>query len=76
MSKRISMTTRPKANPAADNWVEKPASAAARPPKPKRLTIDIDPMLHKRLKLYCFQQDVVMADLLRELIEGKLEAER
>lgn len=72
MSKRISMTARPKQNPAADNWVEKADPAAARPPKPKRLTIDIDPELHKRLKLYCVQQDVPIADLLREMIERKL----
>ena len=77
MSKQVRLTARPKQNPAADTWVEtRTEPAAARPPKPKRLTIDIDPALHKRLKLYCFQQDVVMADLLRELIEGKLEAER
>ena len=72
MSKRISMTARPKTNPGADQWVEKAEPSAARPPKPKRLTIDIDPTLHKRLKLYCFQQDIVMADLLRDLIEQKL----
>jgi len=76
MSKRINMTARPRQNPAADTWVETRAEpAAARPSKPKRLTIDIDPVLHKRLKLHCFQQDVAIADLLRELIERKLNIE-
>lgn len=75
MSKRISMTARPKQNLAADNWVETRAEpAAVRTPKPKRLTIDIDPDLHKRLKLHCFQQDIPIAELLREMIEQSLRA--
>ncbi|WP_437186719.1 hypothetical protein SH668x_000069 [Planctomicrobium sp. SH668] len=70
MSKRINITARPKQNPAADQWVETRLPPAEQPPvRLKRLTIDLDPELHKRLKLHCFQQDVPIAELLRELIE-------
>lgn len=70
MSKRINITARPKQNPAADQWVETRHAVAEEPSvKLKRLTIDLDPELHKRLKLHCFQQDVPIAELLRELIE-------
>ncbi|WP_437207108.1 hypothetical protein [Planctomicrobium sp. SH664] len=75
MSKRINMTTRPKQNPAADQWVEtRHAVAEESPVKLKRLTIDLDPELHKRLKLHCFQQDIPIAELLRELIERSLRS--
>jgi hypothetical protein len=73
MSKQIRMSSRPKQNPHADSWVETSLpAAAARAVKPKRLTIDIDPNLHTRLKLHCVQRDVRIADLLRDLIERSL----
>ncbi|MEO1616651.1 MAG: hypothetical protein AAFV88_12415 [Planctomycetota bacterium] len=33
------------------------------------MTIDIDPGLHRRLKVYCFNRDIVIANFLRGLIE-------
>ncbi len=76
MSKQIRMTARPKTN-TADQWVETslPTAVDKTAFKPKRLTIDIDPELHTRLKLRCVRHDIRIADFLRELIEGTLNAE-
>lgn len=76
MSKKITMTARPKAKAEVDKWVEtrEPAAAEKSAVKPKRLTIDIDPTLHKRLKMSCVNRDIQIADLLRKLIERELDS--
>jgi len=71
MTKKITMQTRPKTAANPDCWVENrdDSSAPTAPTvKPKRLTIDIDPDLHSRLKVHCAQRDVRIADLLRQQI--------
>ncbi|QDS91622.1 ParG [Roseimaritima multifibrata] len=72
MSKRITMSARPKPKPEVDNWVEMRESSIDVKPrtKPKRLTIDIDPELHTELKISCAKRGIQIADLLRNLIEG------
>ena len=74
MSKKITMPTRAKPNPEIDTWVE--TRELPEPPKPtykpKRLTIDVHPDLHKRLKISCVQRGIQIADLLRQLIETDL----
>jgi hypothetical protein len=74
---------RPKAveaivNPeAADAFVaggsEQPAPQVAEKPaekvKLKRLTIDIDPPLHKRLKARATEEDTTIADVARKLLQ-------
>ncbi len=76
MSKQIRMTARPKRSNTADQWVETSSPIAVEPTgKIKRLTIDIDPELHTRLKLRCVRHDVRIADWLRGLIEDTLDAE-
>ena len=74
MSKKITMTARPKAKAEVDKWVETRGSTVAEKPavKPKRLTIDIDPSLHKKLKMSCVNRDIQIADLIRTLIEREL----
>ncbi len=74
MSKKITMTARPKAKAEIDKWVETREPAVAEKPavKPKRLTIDIDPSLHKKLKMSCVNRDIQIADLIRTLIEREL----
>ena len=58
-----------------DQWVEKrdgaPTALASPPPdiKMKRLTIDVSPSLHKRIKSQCALQNLVMADEIRDLLE-------
>tara|TARA_R100000365_G_C2727770_1_gene58663 strand:+ start:131 stop:367 length:237 start_codon:yes stop_codon:yes gene_type:complete len=75
MSKKITMTARPKVKAEVDKWVETREPAVAEKPtvKPKRLTIDIDPALHKKLKMNCVKRDIQIADLLRTLIESELD---
>lgn len=48
---------------------EPPRSPKPTIQKPKRLTLDIDPALHKRLKIAALQQDTTMVDLVRDLLE-------
>jgi len=74
MSKEIKMSARPKANQNADTWVETRTNLPPPPPKPKRLTIDLDPTLHSRLKLHCVRQDTPIADFVRMLIDEALQA--
>lgn len=72
------MTARAKPKPDAeiDKWVETREPVATVKPtavtKPKRLTIDIDPSMHKKLKMSCVARDIQIADLLRTLIEHEL----
>ncbi|MEO1619366.1 MAG: hypothetical protein AAFV88_26270 [Planctomycetota bacterium] len=68
MSKRIVIPTRTPKRPSADQWVNQKSESSPKV-KPKRLTIDIDPGLHRRLKVYCFNRDIVIANFLRGLIE-------
>ncbi|KLU05868.1 hypothetical protein RISK_002500 [Rhodopirellula islandica] len=75
MNKKITMTARPKPKAELDKWVEtrEPVDAVKPAVKPKRLTIDIDPALHKKLKMNCVKRDIQIADLLRTLIESELD---
>lgn len=75
MSKRITIP------PKADSWVQgTPEIAPAKPvreaptrsPKPtaiKRLTLDIDKALHRRLKITAARQGTTIADLARTLLQ-------
>lgn len=74
MSKKITMSARPKLKPEIDKWVEarEPIIEAKPVTKPKRLTIDIEPELHTDLKVSCAKRGIQIADLLRTLIEQEL----
>jgi hypothetical protein len=37
--------------------------------KPKRLTIDLDPPLHKKLKARALEEDTTIADVARKLLQ-------
>ena len=78
MSKKITMSARAKPNSELDKWVETREPVLAEKPsvKPKRLTIDIDPALHKKLKMSCVKRDIQIADLLRTLIERELDSQK
>ncbi|MEM7204084.1 MAG: hypothetical protein AAF628_27730 [Planctomycetota bacterium] len=63
--KRPTATT--PANP--DDWVadrDKPPTEPA-----KRLTINVPLGLHRRIKIQCAQQELVIADVVRELLERR-----
>lgn len=55
---------------------EKPASTQAPPPnehaarrKPVRITVDLDPELHRFLKVYAAKHGVTVSEVVRQLIE-------
>jgi hypothetical protein len=39
--------------------------------QPKRLTIDVSEDLHRRMKVACAERGLVMADVVRELLERR-----
>lgn len=66
---------RPSTSPTAniDDWVldrdaQQPREAM------KRFTIDVPVSLHKRVKSQCAMQNLVMADVIRELLEQRFSA--
>jgi hypothetical protein len=69
--KRVSFVPKPAAGRASaqspDQWV---ASQAPTEPT-KRLTIDVPLSLHKRIKSQCAIEELVMADVIRELLEKR-----
>ena len=78
MNKKITMPVRAKLNAEIDKWVDtrEPVVEAKPVSKPKRLTIDIDPALHKKLKMSCVKRDTQIADLLRTLIARELDSQK
>lgn len=58
---------RPVAAPAASPAPE-PEKRADKV-KPKRLTIDLDPPLHKKLKARALDEDTTIADVARKLLQ-------
>ena len=75
MSKTVKINARPKRSPDLDQWVEtrEPTEPESKPTvKHKRLTIDIDPDLHRQLKINCATRDIQIADLVRQLIQTEL----
>ncbi|WP_430450730.1 hypothetical protein [Rhodopirellula europaea] len=76
MSKQITIHARPNRKSQADQWV-----AQEHPPgpsnseKPKRLTVDIDAELHRRLRLHSVTNDLPIASLVRDLIEKHLASQ-
>ncbi|QDT57106.1 hypothetical protein Pan44_51720 [Caulifigura coniformis] len=76
MNKRIQMTARPLKANTADQWVETSLSTPVQPAvKFKRLTVDVDPELHTRLRLRCVRRDEHISDWLRALMVSTLDAE-
>jgi hypothetical protein len=60
-----------------DAWVESrevnPQAPVPREPM-KRLTIDVPIKLHKRIKSQCALENLVMADVIRDLLEQRFPA--
>lgn len=70
------MTARQQKNNTADQWVETSLPAPVEPAvKFKRLTVDVDPELHTRLRLRCVRRDEHISDWLRALMVAALDAE-
>jgi hypothetical protein len=64
---------RPSTGPTgnADDWVHN--REAGEPEPMKRLTIDVPLSLHKRIKSQCAISNLIMADVVRELLEGRFQ---
>lgn len=58
----------PPAEPDAVPRVRDESTAAARPVKPTRITVDLMAELHSFLRAYAQARDVAAADVIRELI--------
>jgi len=72
MSKTVNIAPKPTRNPSQE-WVESRALPPERRPT-RRLTLEIDAELHRRMRIACVEQDLVMADVIRELIEARFPA--
>jgi HicB family len=48
------------------------SQAGTRPPKPVRLNLDLDPELHRSLKIRAIEQGITVAQLVRGLIIKEL----
>ncbi len=70
MSKKIKLSSRPAEPVNSDAWVNQRIVPEESKPtiKPKRLTVDIEPHLHRRLRLHCLQQDVSVTQFVCDLI--------
>ena len=72
--KKVTFSEKPPAAPQLDidRWVkDRSLEALESKEAMKRLTIDVPLSLHKRIKSQCALQDLVMADVVRELLEQR-----
>lgn len=70
--KKVSFAPKPPAAPgnqSPDQWVTNQPPRSIEPTK--RLTIDVPLGLHKRIKSQCANAELVMADVIRELLERR-----
>ena len=59
-------------SPSDSNRVEQAFEAVQLPPEPtRRLTVDVPLSLHSRIKLRCVQDDVSIAEVIRNMLENK-----
>lgn len=74
--KKVTFTGRPPSTPmpatSSDDWVA--ARSTPTQEGTKRFTIDVPISLHKRVKSQCALQNLVMADVMRELLERRFPA--
>ncbi len=74
MSKKIQIPTRPPRQPSADDWIadnELPEERVA--VKPVRMTVELDPEIHRELKIHCTMKGIWISELMRDLISRELE---
>ena len=70
--KSFVLKTPPTVAAAAESWVQAPARAeASKPAKLTRFTVELDEDLHFRMKMYCTQHRLSMADYIRDLLAEK-----
>jgi ParG len=65
----------PKKPASPDEWVHGgPEQGTPSAPRMKRLTIDVTPDLHTRLKVECSRRGLKIADVVRDLLEREFPA--
>lgn len=77
MSKKVSISPRPQTESQNDEWVQSriQSEEGSTRVKPKRLTIELHPDLHRELKIHCAKNDIQIAEFLRSIIRLGLGAE-
>jgi len=75
--KKITFGSKPAHRPghgSSDDWV---ADRSMQPVEPtKRLTIDVPLSLHQRVKSQCAVRGEIMADVIRDLLDGHFTDEK
>lgn len=68
--KRVSITPKPSTQglPSADAWVKERKSPEERN---VRLTLEVPESLHRRFKVQCAADGVVMSDVIREMLAAR-----
>lgn len=59
---------------SADSWVQDKQRKTNE--KMKRFTVDVPEELHKRVKVQCYMQGKLMADVLREILEREFPIQK
>jgi hypothetical protein len=75
MSKKVDFTPKPSREAAKEAWVASREVPTEKRPT-KRLTLDIDAELHQRVRVACARDGVIMADMLRELLEKRFPPDK
>ena len=78
--KRISIGSRPVADPGAETWIHhgdgaNKAAGALMNLYTARLTIDVTPALRGRIKIAAFRRGMTVADMVRALLEREFPDE-
>lgn len=74
MSKKIQIPTRPPKQPSADEWIaDKELPEEKSTAKLVRMTVELDPNIHRELKIHCTMKGVWISELMRELISRELQ---
>ena len=77
MSKKIQIPTRPPKQPSADGWIADKESVEGKSTvKPVRMTVELDPEIHRELKIHCTMQGIWISELMRDLISRELQKHR
>ena len=73
MSKKIQIPTRPPKQPSADDWIaDKETPKEKSTVKPVRMTVELDPDIHRELKIHCTMKGIWISELMRDLISKEL----
>ena len=73
MSKKIQIPTRPPKQPSADDWIaDKGLPKEKSTAKRVRMTVELDPDIHRALKIHCTMQGIWISELVRDLITREL----